>query len=164
MSSVRSTSSRGRLLQPWVSARLTHSLPAFSTKERHNNVLVPFLKANVPQLLVSYIYLALNNMFTTMLAMGGWCASSSRSNKDPDEDGKGLCVSSPAPNTAQRSTHMLSVPLKWGIPTTTCVAVLHWLVSQVLSCASIDVCTRSAQAQTQAQVCRRRYMTCSPRQ
>ncbi|OJJ84492.1 uncharacterized protein ASPGLDRAFT_34996 [Aspergillus glaucus CBS 516.65] len=121
---------------------------AFQVKAKHN-VLAGFLKANVLQLLVSYIYLALNNILTTMLAMGEWCAYSScaergteaqtSSDKDQDEDGKGLRVSSPAPNTAQRSTYTLSVPLKWGIPTTACIAVLHWLVSQMFFCASIDV-------------------------
>lgn len=90
-------------------------------------VLRGFILANVPQVIVSYLYLALNNMLTTMLAMSEWCGYATKSGVPQ----KGLRVSSPLPSTAQRSTYFLSVPYKWAIPCTTAIAALHWLVSEM---------------------------------
>ncbi|XHG01953.1 hypothetical protein AWENTII_005319 [Aspergillus wentii] len=44
-----------------------------ATENGVSGLLTGFIEANVPQLIVSYIYLALNNMMTTMLAMAEWC-------------------------------------------------------------------------------------------
>lgn len=97
-----------------------------------------FAIANLPQVAVSYVYLTLNNILTTMLAMAEWCAFVT----DPS---KGLRVSSPMPGTSQRSTYFLSLPYKWAIPTTVAIALLHWLVSQMLFFAQIDIYQMSSE-------------------
>ncbi|KAB8228665.1 uncharacterized protein BDW43DRAFT_212429 [Aspergillus alliaceus] len=99
------------------------------------NIAVGFLAANIPQIIVSYIYLALNNIMTTMLAMAEWCSYAVGSKNRP----KGLRVSLPAPETEQKSTYFLSIPWKWGIPITACIAVLHWAVSETVFFARIEV-------------------------
>lgn len=100
-----------------------------------SNILTGFLSANTPQIIVSYIYLALNNIMTTMLAMNEWCSYFAGTKRLP----KGLRVSSPVKKTEQKSTYTLSVPLKWGIPTCICIAVLHWAASETIFLARIDV-------------------------
>lgn len=70
-----------------------------------------------------------------MLAMVEWCGYTA----GPKSQAKGLRVSSPVPDTEQRSTYTLSVPLKWAIPVCICIAVLHWAVSETLFLARIDV-------------------------
>lgn len=98
-------------------------------------VLTGFLLANLPQMLVSYIYLALNNLLTSMLAMDEWCSYATKSGRPV----KGLRVSSPQPNTSQRSTYFLSLPYRWAVPATVILALLHWLVSQMFFFARVDV-------------------------
>ncbi|KAJ5107769.1 hypothetical protein N7456_004444 [Penicillium angulare] len=98
-------------------------------------VFASFLLINIPQILVSYIYMGLNNILTTMLVMAEWCGYSAASRKPR----KGLRVSSPLPKTQQRSTYFLSVPYRWSIPTTTIIAAVHFLVSEGVSFMQIDV-------------------------
>ncbi|GIK01915.1 hypothetical protein Aspvir_005956 [Aspergillus viridinutans] len=74
-------------------------------------------------------------MMTTMLAMAEWCSYT----VGPTSQPKALRVSSPVPDTEQKSTYTLSVPLKWGIPTAICITVLHWLISEMVFLARIDV-------------------------
>ena len=100
-----------------------------------SNILTGFILANTPQVIVSYIYLGLNNILTTILAMVEWCSYAA----EKKVQAKGLRVSSPAPDTEQRSTYTLSVPWKWAIPMCVCIAVLHWAVSETLFFARIDV-------------------------
>jgi hypothetical protein len=95
-------------------------------------VLRGFIVGNLFQLIVSYVYLALNNILSTMLAMAEWCAYAI------DRPRKGLRVSSPAPYTAQRSKYFLSVPFKWAIPSMVSLTLLHWLVSQMLFFSDLD--------------------------
>ena len=99
------------------------------------NILTGFLTANTPQIIVSYVYLGLNNILTTILVMVEWCSYTA----GPKTQAKGLRVSSPVAGTEQRSTYTLSVPLKWAIPVSICIAVLHWAVSETLFLAQIDV-------------------------
>lgn len=98
-------------------------------------ILTGFLLANIPQFAVSYTYLALNNIMTTMLAMAEWCTYSMESGGP----GNGLRVSSPAPNTAQRSTYFLSIPYKWAVPWAIVIGVLHWIVSEMFFFARLDI-------------------------
>ncbi|KAJ5466520.1 hypothetical protein N7530_010307 [Penicillium desertorum] len=117
------------------SAKLTEMTKSYSgnrINEHSMNVLHGFLIGNTPQLVVSYVYLALNNLMSTMLAMAEWC-------KYATGGQKGLRVSSPVSNTAQRSTYFLSVPFKWAIPLTVALTILHWLVSQFIFFAKIDI-------------------------
>lgn len=91
--------------------------------------------ANIPQVLISYIYLGLNNVMTTMLVMQEWCSYSLASRKPA----KGLRVTSPVPETEQRSTYFLSLPYKWSIPITLVVTLIHWLVSVMFTFVQLDV-------------------------
>lgn len=102
---------------------------------RGKSNLTGFVIANIPQVLVSYVYLGLNNMMTKMLLMAEWCGYAVGSKKPP----KGLRVSSPVPGTKQRATYFLSVPYRWNIPTTISIVTLHWLVSEAFSFVQIDI-------------------------
>lgn len=101
----------------------------------NSRFIASFLLINLPQLAVSYIYIGLNNILTTMLAMSEWCGYSSESKKPA----KGLRVSSPVANTEQRGTYFLSLPYKWSIPATVVITTIHWLVSEILIIVQIDV-------------------------
>lgn len=96
-------------------------------------VLSGFLLGNIPQVVVSYLYLASNNILSTMLAMADWCKYGTEGPK------KGLRVSSPVRNSAQRSKYFLSIPYKWAIPSTVALTLLHWLASQAFFFANIDI-------------------------
>jgi hypothetical protein len=96
-------------------------------------VLRGFLVGNLLQIAVSYVYLALNNILSTMLAMEEWCMYAT------DRQHNGLRVSSPTPHSAQRSKYFLSVPFKWAIPSMVSLALLHWLVSQMFFFSDLDI-------------------------
>lgn len=100
-------------------------------RAKNMGILQGFILANVPQLVVSYIY----SILTTMLAMAEWCAYSTKSGAPH----KGLRVSSPLSNTAQRSKYFLSVPYKWSIPSTVAIITLHWIVSEMQFFARIEM-------------------------
>ncbi|KAJ5162239.1 hypothetical protein N7492_007631 [Penicillium capsulatum] len=70
---------------------------------------------------------------------------------------KGLRVSSPLPNTAQRSTYFLSLPYKWAIPCTAAKTTLHWLVSQMHFFARVDIYKLDAQSSSEIQTVGRIY-------
>ena len=95
-------------------------------------LLTAVLTANSPQLIITYLYLFLNNLMTCMLTMAEWCAYASPPTK-------GLRVSSPQKDTEQRSTYFIQVPLHYGLPAMASIATLHWLVSQMVFMARIDV-------------------------
>lgn len=99
-----------------------------------SRILAFFLVVNLPQLGVSYIYLGLNNIMSTMLAMHEWCGYSPASQKPA----KSLRVSSPIPNTEQRASYFLSIPYKWAIPSSVIITAIHWFVSEVLNIIQID--------------------------
>ncbi|RFU24272.1 hypothetical protein B7463_g12067, partial [Scytalidium lignicola] len=87
-----------------------HSLPSNS------------LLANTPQLLLSYIYLTYNSIFTSMLTTHEYVSFATNR--------RGLRVTSPKPNSFQRSQYYLSLPYKYSLPLLVGSALLHWLVSQ----------------------------------
>ncbi|KAJ6161058.1 hypothetical protein N7470_004454 [Penicillium chermesinum] len=93
------------------------------------STLSAIITANLPQFAMSYIYLGLNNAVSSILAMKEWCGYSLGSSKPS----KGLRVTKPAPNTAQRSSYFLSVPYKWRLPIMAVMAVAHWLVSEIVT-------------------------------
>ena len=95
-------------------------------------LLTAVLTANSPQLIITYIYLFLNNLMTCMLTMAEWCTFASQPTQ-------GLRVSSPHKNTEQRSTYFIQVPLRYGLPAMASITTLHWLVSQMVFMARIDV-------------------------
>jgi hypothetical protein len=98
------------------------------------NILASFLLVNIPQVLVSYIYVGLNNILTTIVVMAEWCGYSAS-----ERQAKGLRVSSPLLDTKQRSTYFLSLPYRWSIPTTIMVTFFHWLVTEVFFFVQVNV-------------------------
>ncbi|KAF3005003.1 hypothetical protein E8E13_008650 [Curvularia kusanoi] len=88
------------------------------------------LVANTPQVILSFIYLLLNSLFTTMLLSHEW-ASYTRTRK-------GLRTSG-ARRGNQRSTYFLSLPYRFAVPLMVVSALLHWLVSQSIFLVAIEV-------------------------
>ncbi|KAI1470550.1 uncharacterized protein F4812DRAFT_269841 [Daldinia caldariorum] len=82
------------------------------------NVLV----ANLPQVLVSFIYLFFNSILTRQLVADEWTRFTLPEGKKP------LRVTSPV--GMQRSTYFLSLPLKYSVVLMICSILLHWFISQ----------------------------------
>ncbi|CAI7664699.1 unnamed protein product [Penicillium bialowiezense] len=101
---------------------------------KQNNILWSLLVSNVVQIAISYIYLDLNNILTTMLAMAEWCGYSTESGSHP----KGLRVSNATPGTDQRRAYFLSLPYKWGVPKMICTTVIHWMATEIFCLARVD--------------------------
>ncbi|KAK7950947.1 uncharacterized protein PG986_006675 [Apiospora aurea] len=82
------------------------------------------LVAHTPQLAAVYVYVACNAALTAMLAHAEVSRFAVRR--------AGLRVSSPRPDTAQRSTLHLQLPLHVSLPLVMGCAALHWLVGESL--------------------------------
>ena len=80
------------------------------------------LIANTPQILVSYIYLAYNNLATHMLASAELISYSTSRRHLRVAFSRGQ----------QRSRKFLQIPYKYGVPIMTASILLHWLISQSL--------------------------------
>jgi hypothetical protein len=103
----------------------------------HGNNLLNFntslmggiLVANLPQALLSYLYVAFNALYTNMFVAKEWAGySSSR---------KPLRVSTPTGQ--QRNTYWLNVPFRYAIPITAISGLFHWLASQSIFMVQINV-------------------------
>lgn len=77
--------------------------------------------ANLPQVILSYLYLLYNGLLTSLLVAGEWSSYSVQR--------KGLRVSE-KPVGYQRSGFFLSIPLRYGILLTCMSSLLQWLLSQ----------------------------------
>ena len=88
------------------------------------NVLI----ANLPQAVLSFLYLTYNGLFTGILLADEW--------NDYGHKRKSLRVT--GPEGAQRSTYRLQLPYRYGIPLLIISGTLHWLVSQSLFLANVD--------------------------
>jgi hypothetical protein len=91
--------------------------------------------ANLPQLIVSLLYLMYNGLYTSMHMAheyGGYAI-----------DRKPLRVTTP--RGAQRSTYWLQLPYAYGVPLISASATLHWLVSQSIFLARVSVSPNSVQ-------------------
>lgn len=80
------------------------------------------LIANLPQALLSFLYLTYNALFTSMLLAEEWSGFAHQR--------KTLRVTCPVGK--QRSTYWLQLPYLYGIPLLLISAILHWLVSQTI--------------------------------
>ncbi|KAJ4286430.1 hypothetical protein N0V90_013129 [Kalmusia sp. IMI 367209] len=90
--------------------------------------IVPYvLLANLPQAVVSFIYLTYNGMFTCMLANREWSQYSLK--RAP------LRVTLPSPG--QRSTYFLQLPYTFSVPLLLASVLLHWFISQSIFLARI---------------------------
>ncbi|KAI0193909.1 hypothetical protein F4808DRAFT_475205 [Astrocystis sublimbata] len=83
------------------------------------NLIQGVLLANSPQLLLSFCYLAYNNLFTRLQAGREWARFG--------EDCISLRVTEP--RGQQRSTYRLQLPYRYSIPLIIVSAFLHWLLS-----------------------------------
>lgn len=94
------------------------------------NSIIPFvLLANLPQAIISFIYVTYNGLFTTMLSNREWARYGIKR--------AALRVSVPSPG--QRSTYFLQLPYTWSIPLIVASILLHWFVSQSIFLARIAV-------------------------
>ncbi len=91
-------------------------------------IFLNILVANLPQALLSFLFIAYNGLFTCMLLADEWNGYTHKR--------KPLRVTSP--NGAQRSTYRLQLPYKYGIPLLITSATLHWLISQSLFLANVS--------------------------
>ena len=80
------------------------------------------LSANVPQLILSALYLGLNNVLTVMVMSHEYCSFASKR--------QGLRVTTPT--GAQRSSLRLNIPVKYALVNMSVWTILHWLASQML--------------------------------
>ena len=87
------------------------------------------LIVNTPQLLLSFTYVAYNGILTSMVVT----SESTRMSIHR----KTLRVS--APSGAQRSTPWLSLPYRYAVPLLIAMGLLHWLASESIFLARIDV-------------------------
>jgi hypothetical protein len=83
--------------------------------------------ANLPQLILSIIYILYNAMLSTLLVQHEFSKMNSRR--------KPLRVSEPI--GIQRSSYFISLPLRYGIPLYGTSGLMHWLISQSLFLARI---------------------------
>ncbi len=90
-------------------------------------LLLDVLVANLPQAIISFLFLTYNGLFTCMLLAEEWNGYA--------HERKPLRVTNR--NGAQRSTYRLQLPYKYGIPLSIVSATLHWLVSQSLFLANV---------------------------
>ena len=91
-------------------------------KSRENTIFLNILIANSPQLLISFLFLTYNSLWTCLLLNKEWF--------DFARERKPLRVSKPLGK--QLSTYRLQLPYKYGIPLVVLSGILHWLVSQSL--------------------------------
>ena len=93
-------------------------------------LLSAIIVANIPQLLLSGLYLTLNNIMTRIYLQVEWTGFSTHR--------KALRVSRKRIG-AQRATYFLHLPYRAGLPLMVISATLHWLVSQSIFLAVVDI-------------------------
>jgi hypothetical protein len=93
------------------------------------SILPYVLLANLPQSIISFLYLMYNGMMTCMLANREWFQYGIK--RAP------LRVSTPA--RGQRSTYFLQLPYTYSIPLLAGSLILHWLLSQSLFLARVKI-------------------------
>lgn len=100
-----------------------------------SGILLTALIANIPQLLLSFLFLTYNGLYTCMLLADEWSGYA--------HERKPLRVTQP--RGSQRSTYRLQLPYKYIIPLCIISTVLHWLVSRSLFLARVSLYTRDGQ-------------------
>ena len=91
-------------------------------------ILLTFLVANSPQVVLSLLSLNYNGVITCILVAKKWHAYAKQR--------KPLRVT--RPTGLQRSTYRLQIPYIYGIPLLILLGVLHWLVSLTLFLARVN--------------------------
>ncbi|KAK5085900.1 hypothetical protein LTR05_005189 [Lithohypha guttulata] len=111
-------------------------------------VLITALIANAPQAMLSFLYMVYNTIYTLMYVGEDWdmfgaYTATTRQNfriHSKKETHRYLRVSEP--KGQQKSTHKLTLPLRFAIPLLCASGLLHWLMSQSLYLANISVIPR----------------------
>ena len=107
----------------------TSNLVGGGIYKSHHSPAAASLLANTPQIIVSYIYLAYNNLFTNILATAEFLSYSVRPQYLRVAWARGR----------QQSRKFLQVPYLYGIPILTASTILHWLISQSLFLVRITI-------------------------
>ncbi|KAK5703240.1 hypothetical protein LTR97_004189 [Elasticomyces elasticus] len=106
-------------------ALLNIGLPTTAT----DGLVASVLLANLPQAILSCLYLMYNGLYTSMHLSQEWSTYAVQR--------KPLRVT--APCGEQKSTYFLSLPYTYALPLLIASATLHWLVSQSLFLARISI-------------------------
>ena len=93
---------------------------------------------NIPQLLLSFLFLTYNSLFTCMLLSKEWMGYASMHTALRVTHAKG----------EQRSKWRLQLPYHYGIPLMVLSALLHWLISLSLFLARVAMFDRKGQEDT----------------
>ncbi len=112
-----------------VTAETVISFGSNNNLKGPTGVLLIVLLANTPQIVLSFLYFTYNGVFTCMLLTHEWSGYARKRNP--------LRVTSPT--ASQRGTYRLQLPYRYGIPILIGSGVLHWLVSQSIFLARINV-------------------------
>jgi len=84
--------------------------------------------ANSPQIILSFCYFSVNNIWTFLTSAEEW--------NNLADTRKGLRVS--RPTGQQRSTYFLQITYKWAVPLITASSVLYWLLPQSFFFVQVD--------------------------
>lgn len=101
-------------------------------KNANTAIVAATLIANLPQAILSFLYLALNGIITSMFLAAEWASYSVAR--------KTLRVSKPT--RPERRTYFLQLPYRVAVPMIGMSALLHWLVSQSIFLAVISTYNR----------------------
>ncbi|KAF3023607.1 hypothetical protein E8E14_012301 [Neopestalotiopsis sp. 37M] len=113
------------------STQATISLGEGSGPGKSLGVMRSTLIANIPQIAVTYVYVACNSVLTSMLAHNEMSSYAVRE--------RGLRVSFPKRRTNQRATYFLQLPWKFAIPLMIISTTLHWCLSQSLFVLRVSI-------------------------
>jgi hypothetical protein len=98
----------------------------------HGGDLTNAWLVNAPQLALSFCYLALNSICTSLASAYEW--------NNVARTRKSLRVTNP--QGQQRSTYFLQLPYKWAAPLIVVSGTLHWLLSQSFFLVRLDMLNR----------------------
>lgn len=118
---------RERLFKWGAASQLQLSFSNSSFDARR--ILLNAWLANTPQVILSAAYFLVNRICTSLCLAREWNRLSVVR--------KPLRVTNPTGN--QRSTYFLSLPYRWAIPLTVISGLLHWLLSQSLFLARLEI-------------------------
>ncbi|KIX96455.1 uncharacterized protein Z520_07721 [Fonsecaea multimorphosa CBS 102226] len=97
------------------------------------------LLANFPQLVLSAIYLTYNALATSMSVTREYVSYSIFNITKKGNAPASLRVSNPTEESSQRRAYYLQLPFRFAIPLMAGSTVLHWLTSQSLFLAKVDI-------------------------
>ena len=95
------------------------------------DLLSAILCANAPQLILSFLYLMYNSLFTGMVMGQEWNRFGSNAGR------KHLRVT--YPQGEQRETYWLQLPYRYALPLMACSAFIHWSTSQAIFFARLKI-------------------------